>query len=211
MASYSFENSKHMSCGEGGMLITNNKNYALAARKIGNHGFINQTAEEGSRKLNQTTFQNYKFKRHDQIGWNYRLSEFNSAIALAQLEKLDELIKLRIKSAELILEVVKDCEFLIPQNTPKSYTNSYWSVALKYEGEKMIGVSWEEFQKKYLNLGGDGFYGAWRVPYLEPVMSERNFVKINQTDSAHGLSFGGEIKIFVLEQEFKKAKQIIEQ
>ena len=50
---------------------------------------------------------------------------------------------------------------------------------------------------------------------LKEALLENNhikyFVKINQTDSAHGLSFGGEIKIFVLEQEFKKAKQIIEQ
>jgi len=28
-------------------------------------------------------------------------------------------------------------------------------------------------------MGGDGFYGAWRVPYLEPVMTERNYTKIN--------------------------------
>ena len=36
------------------------------------------------------------------------------------------------------------------------------------------------FQKKYLEMGGDGFYGAWSVPYLEPVMSERNYVTLNK-------------------------------
>ena len=30
-----------------------------------------------------------------------------------------------------------------------------------------------------IHAGGDGFYGAWSVPYLEPVMAERNFVKLN--------------------------------
>jgi len=179
MASYSFENSKHMSCGEGGMLITNNERLAIIARKVGNHGFLNQTADEGRVKLNQSTFQHYNFKRHDTIGWNYRLSEFNSAIALAQLERLDELIKLRVGSAEILLDTIKNCEFLIPQFTPEYCNNSYWALALKYEGDKVLNVSWEQFQKKYLDMGGDGFYGAWRVPYLEPVMAERNYTSVN--------------------------------
>ena len=179
MASYSFENSKHMSCGEGGMLITNDEKLALFARKIGNHGFQNQTADEGRVKLNQSTFQHYNFKRHDSIGWNYRLSEFNSAIALAQLERIDELISLRVLSAEILLDSVKDCEFLVPQLTPEYCNNSYWALALKYEGERVLNVSWEDFQKRYLEMGGDGFYGAWRVPYLEPVMIERNFMNMN--------------------------------
>ncbi len=40
----------------------------------------------------------------------------------------------------------------------------------------MIGVPWQDFRKKYMENGGDGIYGAWSVPYLEPVMAERNFV-----------------------------------
>ena len=35
IASFSFENTKHISCGEGGMIITNNERYAETARKIG--------------------------------------------------------------------------------------------------------------------------------------------------------------------------------
>ena len=88
MASYSFENSKHMSCGEGGMLITNDENLAKLARKVGGHGFKNLQADEGRVKLDLDVFQNPNFKRHDALGWNYRLSEFLSAIALAQLENL---------------------------------------------------------------------------------------------------------------------------
>jgi len=179
MASYSFEDSKHISCGEGGMLITNNSDYALATRKIGNHGFKNQIADEGRVKLNLDVFQNPNFKRHDEIGWNYRLSEFSSAIALAQLERLNELVELRIKSAEIFIDVMKECEYLIPQKTPKSFTNSYWALGVKYEGEKQINISWENFRKAYIEMGGDGFYSAWSIPYLEPVILDRNFLKIN--------------------------------
>ena len=41
----------------------------------------------------------------------------------------------------------------------------------------MLGVSWQEFRKEYVEMGGDGYYGAWSVPYLEPVISERTFAK----------------------------------
>ena len=179
MASYSFEDSKHISCGEGGMLITNNSDYALTARKIGNHGFIDQTAEEGRVKLNIDVSQNPNFKRHDEIGWNYRLTEFNAAIALGQIERLNELVELRIKSAEIFIEAMKECEYLIPQKTPKLFTNSYWALGVKYEGEKQINVTWENFRKAYTEMGGDSFYSAWSVPYLEPVILDRNFFKIN--------------------------------
>ena len=45
-SSWSFENTKHISCGEGGMVTTNKKDLAETIRKIGGHGFKNLRAEE---------------------------------------------------------------------------------------------------------------------------------------------------------------------
>jgi perosamine synthetase len=177
MASYSFENTKHISCGEGGMIITDNENYAEAVRKIGGHGFKNLRAEEGRVRLNQDVFQNPGYKRHDVLGWNYRLSEFNSAVALAQLERVENLIELRVTSAALFMDVMADCNYLIPQKTPDGSTNSYYTLGVKYLGEESIGVSWEDFRKAYIQQGGDGIYGAWSVPYLEPMVVNRQFMK----------------------------------
>ena len=149
-------------------------------RKISNHGFINSTAKEGRTKLNLDVFQNPNYKRHDEIGWNYRLSEFSAAVTLAQLEKLDEIVERRIQVANMFLDVLSEtnCGFLIPQFQPEGYKNSYWSLALVFEEEK-CGMTWQDFRKRYVNNGGDGIYGAWSVPYLEPVMSEGNFRKMN--------------------------------
>lgn len=177
MASYSFENTKHISCGEGGMIITNNEKYAELVRKIGGHGFKNLKAEEGRVRLNQDVFQNPHYKRHDVLGWNYRLPEFNAAIALAQLERIEELIDLRIKSAGYFIDVMKNCDYLIPQFVPEDCMNTYYTLGVVYEGEKSIGVLWEEFRRAYINNGGDGIYGAWSVPYLEPLIAERQFAK----------------------------------
>ena len=177
IASYSFENTKHISCGEGGMIITNNEQYAEMARKIGGHGFKNLKAEEGRIRLTEDVFQNPNYKRHDVLGWNYRLSEFNAAVALAQLERVEALIDLRVKSAKMFMDVMASCDYLIPQNTPEGYTNSFYTLAVKYEGKENIGVSWEDFRRAYISEGGDGFYGAWSVPYLEPMVAQRQFVK----------------------------------
>jgi perosamine synthetase len=177
MASYSFENTKHISCGEGGIIITNNEKYAELTRKIGGHGFKNLRAEEGRVRLNQDVFQTPHYKRHDILGWNYRLPEFNAAIALAQLERIEELIDLRLKSARYFIDVMNTCDYLIPQFVPENYTNTYYTLGVIYEGSKSVGASWEDFRKEYINNGGDGIYGAWSVPYFEPMIAERRFAK----------------------------------
>ena len=148
IASYSFENTKHLSCGEGGMIVTDNKYLAEMCRKVGGHGFANLRAEEGRIKLNSEVFQNPEYKRHSDLGWNYRMSEFNAAIALAQLEYADRLHQLRIDSASIFLEVIEEADFLIPQKTPDECTNSFYTLGVRYKGEESIGVSWKEFRKQ---------------------------------------------------------------
>ena len=179
ISSFSFENSKHISCGEGGIIITNNEKYAKSCRKVGGHGFKSLEADNGTVKKDKNKLQHPSYERHDEIGWNYRLPEINSAIAYAQLESLEHIVRLRIDSANIFLEVIKECPYLIPQKIPEDRSNSYWALGVIYNGEKEIGVSWYDFRQKYIELGGDGIYGAWQVPYNEPVMKERNFVKMN--------------------------------
>ena len=180
IASYSFEGSKHMSCGEGGIVITNDEILAISMRKIGGHGFSGLTASEGRIKRNPDEFQNPAFKRHDEIGWNYRLSEISSAIAYAQLEYLDDMILMRQQVAQIFIDVIGDCKYLLPQiNYSEEYKNSYWALAVLYMGNDLKNISWYDFRKKYIEFGGDGIYSAWSVPYNEPVMQNGNFKKIN--------------------------------
>jgi len=166
-ASYSFEASKHISCGEGGMLVTNNEKYAERARKVSGHGYKSLTASDGRVKLNEDEFQNPKYKRHEIIGWNYRMPEFNAAIALAQLERIEALIFMRQESAKYLKEAMAGCDYLIPQMEVFCHPNTYYTLGVRYEGK-----DWEGFRKAYIANGGDGFYGAWSVPYLEPALAD---------------------------------------
>lgn len=170
MASYSFETTKHISCGEGGILITNDEGLAEKARKIGGHGYKNLRAEEGRIRLNQDVFQDPAYKRHDTIGWNYRLSEFSAAIALAQFESAEEIVERRIRVANMFRDEMRQCDYLIPQQAPEDCVNSYYTLGVRYEGEQSVGVPWKDFRRKYIENGGDGIYAAWSVPYQEPAM-----------------------------------------
>jgi len=176
IASYSFENTKHLSCGEGGMIVTDDEKLAEMCRKVAGHGFKNLRAEEGRIRLNGEVFQNPDYKRHSDLGWNYRMPEFNAAIALAQLENADKLQQLRLDSAAIFLEVISEADFLVPQKIPGHSSHSFYTLGVLYKGEASIGVSWREFRQAYVEAGGDGIYGAWSIPYLEPVMSERRYV-----------------------------------
>ena len=154
MASYSFENTKHLSCGEGGMIVTDNEYYAEMARKIGGHGFKNLRAEEGRVRLRENVFQNPHYKRHDELGWNYRLSEFGAAIIIAQLEKAEDLVNMRIQNAKLFIDIMKESDFLTPQLTPSDYKNTYYTLGVIYDGYEKYGVKWEDFRKMYIDEGG---------------------------------------------------------
>jgi perosamine synthetase len=121
------------------------------------------------------TFQDPDYKRHDFFGWNYRMPELCAAVALAQVERIDELVTRRQAIARLFAEAIEGCDWIIPQQTPAEVVNSYYTYAVRYEGKEALGVSWKEFYQKYLELGGDGFYAAWSVPYLEPVINRMEF------------------------------------
>ena len=172
MASFSFENSKHMSTGDGGIVITDDEDMAVKVRKFSCLGFSTITAANGRVRLRRDDFQNPNFKRHDTFGYQYRLPEVCAAVGLAQLERLDDYVAKRQAIARMFLEAVEGCDYLIPQKTPEGLVNSYYTVAMRYEGEETIGVPWADFRRKYMDLGGDGVYAAWYPCYLEPVFSE---------------------------------------
>jgi len=174
IASYSFENTKHISCGEGGIITTNNAELAELCRKIGGNGFKNLRAEEGRIRLNPETFQNPNYKRHDVLGWNYRLSEFNAAVVLGQLERSETLVDFRIQSANFLIQAMKGSIYFKPQVTPPGYKNVYYTLGVLYTGDE-AGVPWEDFRKRYVELGGDGIYAAWSLSYLEPVITSGQY------------------------------------
>jgi perosamine synthetase len=172
--SWSFENSKHMSTGDGGIVATNDEVIAGRMRKFGGIGFKNIRASSGQVRRSKDVFQDPKYLRHDSFGWNYRLPEVAAAVGLAQLERLDDFVSRRQCMAARYLDAIGDCEWLKPQKVPPGYVNSYYTFAVRYDGEQARGVSWYDFRKTHMEHGGDGIYSAWSLIYNEPSMRMLN-------------------------------------
>jgi perosamine synthetase len=171
LASFSFQNSKHITCGEGGIVTTNNLEYADRVARFASLGYGLVCAGAGKSKIDKRAIVNPGFKRHVSLGFNYRVSELCAAVTYAQLERLDEFVAWRKKTAAAFREVVNGCSWLKPQYVGPDYEHSYWAYVLKLDPAKK-DVTWQQFYDKFNELGGEGFYGAWSLTHLEPVFQD---------------------------------------
>lgn len=121
IACFSFFANKNLTTGEGGMCVTNNEKYNERCRYFKNMCF----SLNGSR--------NYL---HDDIGFNYRMSNIHAAIGLAQTEKADEYRKLRIDHHNLYRKYLKDCTGVIFQKDTDNSLNVNWMNAILIDYEK---------------------------------------------------------------------------
>jgi perosamine synthetase len=175
VGSWSFENSKHMSTGDGGIVTTDDEQLASKMRQFGGVGFKNLTAKSGKVRISRDNFQDPAWERHNILAYNYRLPELCAAVGLAQLEKLDKFVDLRQKMGNAYIKTIMDSgsDLLIPQAVPIGYKHSYYTFGTLFNGEK-YDIEWQEFRKKYIELGGDGIYAAWQTVNNEPAFKHNN-------------------------------------
>lgn len=168
ITSYSLENSKHITTGDGGIVVTNNEDYAVKMRKFGSLGYAAMKSGDGRIRINKDVFQDPNYKRHDSFGYNYRMPEVAAALGLAQTERIEFFIDLRVKIAEMYAEAIQGCNYLVPQKIAEGYISTFWCYTLKYERED---VGWCQFRDKYNEFGGDGIYAAWALSFEEALFS----------------------------------------
>lgn len=164
-ASYSFQASKHITTGEGGMLTTNNKDLADKARQFNCLGYAGVSAEQG--KITKNDIQDPQYSRHVSFGYNYRMSELQAACALGQLERAEELVQKRIEVANIFDEAIENQNVLKRQVEPQGYKNSYWAYCLVLDTDNP-SKDWYTFRDLFQKNGGNGYYAAWKLSYNEP-------------------------------------------
>jgi perosamine synthetase len=89
---FSLTETKTISCGEGGVVITNDPHIAMKCRLIRNHGEANAEESWSEDELRNV------------IGMNFRLTELQAAVAVAQYEQLDERNRIRNENARFLIE-----------------------------------------------------------------------------------------------------------
>lgn len=132
--SFSFQNGKVLCCGEGGMLVTSDEDFAGQARSIANCGRAPGRS----------------FYEHHRIGTNFRMSAFQAAVLLAQFERLPDQIALRTANAELLKRLLADVEEIGWQEQPAAVTRNPYYLLI---GRVKSGVSRDSFCQA-VSLGG---------------------------------------------------------
>ena len=197
-ASLSFQASKHMtSGGDGGMVITNNEEYARNIRKAAVQGYRTIGPKPGSTMIPRDERQDWSFLRHDRLGYNFRMSAPQAALGLAQLERLDYLVAARCYIASQYEAVIREekCDWLKPPYVPANLKHSYWCYPCKLD-EELLGLSWREFRKIFIKKGGDGLYGLWSPVHLEPIFQTMEFYGSPERSPNFDPRYKGKVKSY---------------
>jgi len=123
IAAFSFYANKNITTGEGGMIVTNNEKLYNRARYFKNLCF------------SLTNGRNYL---HDDIGFNYRMSNLHAAIGLAQVEKADYYRDLRIRNNKLYKKFLSPYKEIIFQTDEPHSINVNWMNAILIDSSKTV-------------------------------------------------------------------------
>ena len=156
---FSFQESKNIMTGEGGMLITNDEEIANVARMVRNHGEV---------VLPTMTKRTYK---SEFLGWGYRMTELEAALGIAQISKLDNLNDERIKLGSFLSNQLNKIDGL--QHVKYDFVKHvYWMFGFTFD-EKVIGISRDVFCDALRSEGIPCASGYVPPLYLNPLYLEK--------------------------------------
>ncbi len=116
VACFSFYANKIITTGEGGMLTTNNKKVARVAWILKNHAFSDD-----------------RHFWHKYLGYNYRFTNLQAAIGLAQLERFNKLVEAKIKNARYYSYLLKDVKGITLPYEKKYVKSVFWMYSILVE------------------------------------------------------------------------------
>ncbi len=109
---FSFDYVKTITCGEGGALITNNEAYYQNADHFSDHGHDHVGNDRGA-------------ETHPFLGYNYRISELNAAVGVAQIGRLDAFLEIQEKNYRTLEHAIQDIPGVSLRRIPDSGVQNY--------------------------------------------------------------------------------------
>lgn len=156
---FSFQNSKHCPMGEGGAIVSDDNEFM--DRCYSYHNF-------GGQKI---------------VGTKMRLSEYQAAIGLAQLKRLDEQTTIRNQNADYLRSRLKEIPGILPNKLYRNVTRgAYHLFPFRYKKESFKGLTRAQFQKALSAEGipcGSGYSaGLNNRPYINDAFQSKNYQKM---------------------------------
>lgn len=133
-ACFSFYANKIITTGEGGMITTNDEAFAEEARNLRDHAFSQE-----------------RHFWHKSQGFNYRMTNLQAAIGLAQTENFEDLVEARIKNAEYYDRLLKNIPGLTLPPRTEGIKNVFWMYAILVEDH--FGISRDALRERLAAQG----------------------------------------------------------
>jgi perosamine synthetase len=151
---FSFYPNKHITTGEGGMVLTNDKRLA-----------------EKSREYRNLCFQTNRRFVHKELGWNFRMTNLQAALGLAQLERLDEFIKRKRVMGKLYTELLQEIDLIeLPLGRTDYSENIYWVFGIVLSNK--VNFEADEAMRRL------GKLGIGTRPFFWPMHEQPVFLKM---------------------------------
>lgn len=151
ISTFSFYPNKHITTGEGGMIVTDDDELA-----------------ETCRSLRNLCFQPQKRFVHERLGWNLRMTNMQAALGLAQLERLGEFVTKKSAMGKRYTELLEDLPCVQLPLTHTDYAdNIYWVYGLILD--EATGLNAEDAMKR-LAAKGIGTRPFFYPMHLQPVL-----------------------------------------
>lgn len=151
---FGFYPNKQITTGEGGMIVTDDPNFAAVCRSLRNQG------RDGMNWL-----------AHQRLGYNYRMSEVNAALGIVQVARLEEILESRRRVAHWYMQRLMDNRYLILP-TLDDETHMSWFVFVVRLND-LFGPSDRDVVMKELRAEGIGCNNYFPPIHLQPYMRER--------------------------------------
>jgi len=144
ISTFSFYPNKHITTGEGGMLVTDD-----------------QLLAERCCSLRNLCFQPQKRFQHEELGWNLRMSNMQAALGVAQLERLDEFVARKRHMGQRYTELLSDIPGLqLPVVSTDYADNIYWVYGLVLKDEVPFDAAEVMRRLSQLKIGTRPFFWA---------------------------------------------------
>lgn len=141
MGCFSFDPVKTITCGEGGGVVTDDEKLYMLADAYSDHGHDHQGSDRGR-------------EGHPILGYNYRISELNAAVGVAQLRKLDIIIEKQQKHKKIIKTALSECPGISFRKLPDELGDSATFLSFFMPDE----TSTRQTAKNLAQIGVDGCF-----------------------------------------------------
>lgn len=118
---FSFNGNKIITCGGGGMIVTDDENIAKKAKHL-------------STQAKADSFEYF----HDEIGYNYRLTNVSAAIGLAQMEQLDKFVQNKHFIKNFYIDSLKDVGDIKFQEVSDDVSSNWWLFTIRSKKQKLL-------------------------------------------------------------------------